>query len=133
MFVAFCGAVCLLFSICVLLFVLLGFLGLLLVVYMFCCWCAAAGFVGLCVCWFCGFVVFVCLCVLPSGFVGFLLVVGMFCCCFCGVCLLVFWCCVLVGFVVLCVCWVCGFFCGCLLVVTVKDTILFGWAMWNVE
>ena len=61
---------------------------------------AVAGFVGLCVCWLCGFV------------------------CFGG---LFLWRCVLVGFVVLCVCWVCGCLWGgclwvvCLLVVTVKD------------
>ena len=67
---------------------------------------AVAGFVGLCVCWLCGFVCFGGLCV----------------CCFCGVCLLVLWRCVLVGFVVLCVCWVCGcLWVVCLLVVTVKD------------
>ena len=58
---------------------------------------AVAGFVGLCVCWLCGFVCFVGLCV----------------CCFCGVCLLVLLCYVLVGFVVLCVCWV---FVGCVFV-----------------
>ena len=70
---------------------------------------AAAGFVGLCVCWLCGFVCFVGLCV----------------CCFCGVCLFVLLCYVLVGFVVLCVCWVCGFlWVVCLLVVTVKDKII---------
>ena len=70
---------------------------------------AVAGFVGLCVCWLCGFVCFVGLCV----------------CCFCGVCLLVLLCYVLVGFVVLCVCWVCGFlWVVCLLVVTVKDKII---------
>ena len=66
---------------------------------------AVAGFVGLCVCWLCGFVCF-----------------GLCVCCFCGVCLLVLWRCVLVGFVVLCVCWVCGcLWVVCLLVVTVKD------------
>ena len=32
--------------------------------------------------------------------------VGLCVCCFCGVCLLVLWRCVLVGFVVLGVCWV---------------------------
>ena len=54
------------------------------------------------------------------------------CCGFCGVCLLVLWCCVLVGFVVLCVCRVCGFlWVVCLLVVTVKDKIFFLLLHWN--
>ena len=103
MFVVF---VCLLALVCVLPL-------RLLVLWVSCWWstcsAAVAGFVGLCVCWFCVFVVLVgcvfvvCFCVFIgfgvcfafvfAGFVGFLLAVDMFCCCssFCRVVLVVLW------------------------------------------
>ena len=88
---------CLLALVCVLLFVFAGFVGLLRMVGMFCCWlllvlwgcvfvgcgfvvfvsCVLVGFVGLCGCWY-----FVCFGVYFSfvfaGFVAVLLVVDMF-------------------------------------------------------
>ena len=130
--VCFLALMCVLLSAAVAGFVVLCVLALvcvlplcLLVLWVSCWWstcsaaAAAAGFVGLCVCWFCVFFVFVCLLALVCVLLLCLLVLWV--CCVC--CVLLFFC-VFAGFGLLvsgccsffvgqCIFWFCGFVVFC--------------------